>query len=524
MNVPWYRVQEDPPHPRSNAIWTLPIAILAAFAVVGLTVPHRAVAQPDNSSRIHAAQYTPPATGKPIELKYDGKTIQVDPKTPLPVIESLQKHQANKQPADIGKLLNGICGGGNVKCTGNQPVQVLEVPASTELLARKQLDAFGRKFPAPELLKIFGQEVAPDELAALSGAVWSQSLSQKDRALLDRWRGLQPGTIEKLLTSLNTQQQTAPGKGVDGTQPLPRSFGDSPSKSLPVLPMPPVSGGAATSCASPPIAPPSILSPVEFGKLYADAQADKPIVFCRDGFLDVLLIDAGGANGVCTAVRVAASWALTARHCVNKDPESVRIFQPTPATLKCLEANPLADCNLAALERKFFPVPADVDIDLALINIPEDRSVRSATIIPFDAGKPFEMTLAGFGQSAGRAAGLLRVGWTEVHEEETLKAMGKGGKITLGPLVTIERKAGDAALRSWSCPGDSGAPFFAGRVFGWADEPHNVVAINVRGTAEGAGCRPKVEDGTNTGFVFLHQAEVRKWLCSTTGNAIEMCK
>jgi hypothetical protein len=459
-----------------------------------------------------------------MEFKYDGKTIQVDPKTPLPVIESLQKQQADKPPGNIEKILNGLCGGGKVKCTGNQPVEMLEVPASTELLARKQLDSLGKKFSAPELLKIFGQEVAPDEMEALSGAVWTPSMSQKDIALLDKWRKLPPGTIEKLLAGMNTQQQTAPGTGVDGTQPVPVNIGNSVSKSLPLLPMPPVSGGAATNCASRPIVPPSVLSPVEFGKLYAEAQADKPIVFCRDGFSDVLLIDTGGPNGICTAVRVAASWALTARHCVREQPESVRIFQPTPETLKCLEANPLSGCNLMALERKLHPVPADVDIDLALISIPEKQSARSATIIPFDTGKPFEMTLAGFGQSAGSAAGRLRVGWTGIHEEEALKAMGKGGKVSVGPLVTIERNAGDAALRSWSCPGDSGAPFFAGRVFGWADEPHNVVAINVSGSAENAGCRPKVEDGTNTGFVFLHQAEVRKWLCTTTGNAIEMCK
>ena len=325
---------------------------------------------------------------------------------------------------------------------------------------------------------------------------------------------------------------------MDGpTRTLPPAIKIGLSSSLPLLPEPlfrlPAQGSGAASCAT--LVSDnsiSVLSRMEFADQYKGASGGKPIAFCREGFFDVLLIDTGVSSAVCTAVRVAAGWALTAGHCVRKQIDKVRIFQPTPETSKCLERAPKSTdhpadvCKMTALPRQIHPARRRHRDRPRADQIAGDKS-RSATIISFDASKPFEMTLAGSGQSPAGAEGRLRVGWTEIHEKEALEAMAGGVEYggLIGPLVTIERDASDnAALRSWSCPGDSGAPFYAGQIFGWEDEPHNVAAINVRGTAEHAGCRPQVEEGTNTGFVFLHQAKVRTWLCDTTQKAIEMCK
>ena len=88
------------------------------------------------------------------------------------------------------------------------------------------------------------------------------------------------------------------------------------------------------------------------------------------------------------------------------------------------------------------------------------------------------------------------------------------------------REAVNKRPGTWACRGDSGAPVFAGRIFGYSNEAHLIAAIVSESSfATLARCAPNAaEEDDKTVVVSLMHPIVRSWLCDKTDRALEMCK
>jgi hypothetical protein len=144
---------------------------------------------------------------------------------------------------------------------------------------------------------------------------------------------------------------------------------------------------------------------------------------------------------------------------------------------------------------------------------------------------PAEVTLAGFGIGPkGEQAGKLRVGWSRISDQATVNLMFVDTTQTtrdLGVDIIFKMKAyGTDSPGSWACGGDSGAPLFAGRVFGYSGEPHMVTSIVSRSVfSEPGRCeKSAVTDQDSTTVVSLMLPAVSQWLCETTKRSLDICK
>lgn len=342
-------------------------------------------------------------------------------------------------------------------------------------------------------------------------------------------------------------EQTQPGTGAQGDAELPANSNVS-SDSAPILAAPtlvaaaagPDSRGSAQRCATP--TTPTI------PMMDAFQRATSPPPYCREGFKDVVLIDTGDEeqdvrDRVCSGVRVGSEWVLTAKHCVASWTDARgRVFALTNAAYECLDhppstgKHPGESCSLPVIERNGQPTPAEDSprkIDLALIRVlaPRDTSsLSSAKVRKFAQSGALEITLAGFGAAPGTAPGTLRVGWSRIVDVTALQSMSEETELNMAevavPIRFTQQSYGSGSPGSWACKGDSGSPVFAGRVFGYRNEPHLVAGIVTQSSfVTAARCASDAAvQGDSTKIVPLMHPEIRKWLCSTTNNNLDLCR
>jgi urea transport system substrate-binding protein len=481
-------------------------------------------------------------------LSLDNLTVAVETGTPQWVFGNLQELISGSKTAldspQFSRLIEGLCTGGSTACSNGKPVAPLKADAVVELHRRTQIATLG-KVIAPEDIEAFtGRKMDGNELEKISTGSWGNDASPPAKQAIDALnKYLSPALTDSLLkfASLGRIQQTLPGDGTGSGSPRLNgpSPGDGPpsDSSVPILPSPitqdtpngKICVADGQSAAS---------GPQFGGQGRGTAPGQKPPAYCRDGFLDILLLDTG-TGAVCSGVRIGAAWALTARHCVeNWSKGTGRVFQPTPQSVQCLETvdaskgHPGDLCKMDVVPRGEAITPsADAKLDIALVPV-SNGGPRHASVKKFDARpmNSLEITLAGYGASPGAPAGRLRVGWTEIRRKETLLAMADSATPGAGPsppipIIYINPDYSTDRLVSWSCGGDSGAPLFAGRVFGWAGETHNVAAINVEGTiGTKESCSPLgPREGDITSFVFLQNDAVRQWLCTATKDELDVC-
>ncbi|MGY4512108.1 hypothetical protein ACVIN2_005562 [Bradyrhizobium sp. USDA 3650] len=273
-----------------------------------------------------------------------------------------------------------------------------------------------------------------------------------------------------------------------------------------------------------------------------------PPPYCREGFLDVVLIDTGDetqpvGDRVCSGVRVGGEWVLTAKHCVAKwTATRGRVFALTNGVFDCLDHPPSTDkhpgesCSLPVVGRDGQPTPAEDGsrkIDLALVRVlapAGTSSPPSAKVRKFVQSGSLEITLAGFGASPGKMPGTLRVGWSRIVDATALRSMTEETELNMAevavPIRFTQRSYGSGSPGSWACKGDSGSPIFAGRVFGYKDEPHLVAGIVTDSSfVTAARCASDAPtQGDSTKIVPLMHPVVRQWLCSTTSNNLDLCR
>jgi Trypsin len=474
-------------------------------------------------------------------------------------------------------MLKSLCAGGRMACSGDKPTNSLDVRTEGELRRRLQVDQLADRLKPEELSSFTG--LRSDQLKRLSVAPWKGGMPSEARELLQELqRDLPPGIAKGLLGAkledgLSAEmvahirristQQTAPGQGVDGSGDLPNlGAGPPPGGDIPVLPTPdvkPIPGQSGGQCQAPDDVAGRTPTAIDFAKknraLMGASGTGSP--YCRDGFSDVVLLDrakpqpAAISEQVCSGVRIASNWILTAQHCVQYWTATTgRIFLLPAGAAKCLDDSTRGvrhpgdeACGLKLVKRagtaEAAPTRSNgLKIDLALIPVEADASLadfRTASVTRFDASRPFEVTLAGFGESLGNPPGHFRVGWSHVLAPKALAAMttGTDGDGNPLPSVPIEFKAADYGndrLVSWSCGGDSGGPVFAGRVFGYAREPHNVAAIIVEGSLAKERCRADAPQtlgavSDTDRVVSLLEPGVRDWLCSPNRrNALPICR
>jgi urea transport system substrate-binding protein len=342
-------------------------------------------------------------------------------------------------------------------------------------------------------------------------------------------------------------EQTTPGQGGEGTTPAPAANQTS-ANSPAILPAPSLaeaadtSAGSSRKCMPPPST--AIPSTDQFFK------SSTPIPYCQDGFKDVLLLDTADLSKlpqqrICSGVRIAESWVLTAKHCVERWTEnSGRIFALLDGSPACLDRrqspskHPGDECSLPILGRQGMPTAAPSasgrEVDLALIRVgrqagqplPPIASIRKMTLTA-----PAEITLAGFGAAPnGDPAGKLRVGWSRISDPAAVGLLFTDDSQTTLPLsvriVFTTSSYGKNSPGSWACGGDSGAPLFAGRIFGYKGEPHVVTSIVSESSLfDPNRCKKEaVAEDDSTAVVSLMHPAVSKWLCSVTEQSLDICK
>jgi hypothetical protein len=436
----------------------------------------------------------------------------------------------------------------------------LDRAAANELERRVQLEQLATQVRPEELQSFI--DIGMEQLKRLSVGPWHDAISPDQRsALLDLQQRLPHGIVRDLLARKSqggvtpemmeqirrgSIQQTAPGQGAGGSPTLPAPGPNTPgSGNIPILPMPDTAsaqGGSGLQCATPRNTSVNTPSSEEFMRQNraTAGPSGTAIPYCQDGFSDVVLLDRAepghaAPEQICSGVRIGQNWVLTAGHCVKHWTESAgRIFGLPAGRAKCLDALPDAYqkhpgelCDLPVLKRagpaEIAPKRDDLDVDLALVPIAPGNgsdNLRTASLTRIDASKPFEVTLPGFGILPGKSAGRLRVGWSKMLAPTALAALttgrdGDGNSLRFVPIQFVTADYGRDRLVSWSCGGDSGAPLMAGRVFGYANEDHNVAAI----VAEGSITKPedcRQDAAAITKVVSVLEPTVSKWLCGRT--------
>jgi hypothetical protein len=223
--------------------------------------------------------------------------------------------------------------------------------------------------------------------------------------------------------------------------------------------------------------------------------------------------------------------------------KSGRVFELKLGSADCLDQttmqgrHPGEACGLNVVERKGMPVMGptvssrDVDIALVPVIAPANGAPRIAAIRRTNLKSPVDITLAGFGDAPNNtAAGRLRVGYTRIIEDKVVVAMATGlngnRQEPLVPIVFKNKFYRGSNQDSWACRGDSGAPLFAGRVFGYLNESHVVAAIVSRSSfLNEARCNTGTAvDDDSQQVVTLMDPTVSRWLCDTTRRSLDICK
>lgn len=424
------------------------------------------------------------------------------------------------EPNDVAEAARRLCGGSGCVELGNDPLGLLgdKLGTLTEAIAA------ARRAPDNLMTLVLGPGFGNDDIERLVQGYVRGTLTGADQDRFDSLRSLHP-IVAALRGTVGIKMET-PGTSRGGPPPL------APLPAVGRVYTSPAVGGyaaapveAGSTCAAPadgtaPESDDEFISKV-FRSVGTTGLSAVP--FCRAGFGSVVMIRTP-KNVVCSGVRLPEQWVVTAGHCVAGDFAAVRVYHVRDEDAECLRqaaareiAHPTDLCKTIpalAVEK----VILLGGLDLALIKL-EARAAsigRTADIPSMGLPEHFVLTFAGYGRSTEQGAtnpGPLRVGyargdWPLTQRQETM--------IDLVGIWPGQRTGAVV------CPGDSGAPAFYGRAFGYHNERHDLFAISVERL--GSQCQSDVLSKRVSRLVPLASLEAKRQLCPHLGNAVMLCR